>query len=58
MIGGGEVWILLIKLGALKCLIPIGMKHGGECHHGRSVDVVSDTICAPCIIIDVEMLLL
>jgi hypothetical protein len=36
----------------------IGMDHSGECSHGRSIDVVSDRICAPCIILDVEMELL
>jgi hypothetical protein len=58
LIGGGEVRILLIKLGPLKCLMPIGMEHGGECIHGRMTEVVKDTICAPCLILDVEMELL
>jgi hypothetical protein len=34
------------------------MEHGGECIHERSTEVVSETICAPCLIIDVEMELL
>jgi hypothetical protein len=58
MIGGGGVWILLIKLGILKCLMSIGMEHGGECSHGRSTEVIIDTICTPCLILDVEMELL
>jgi hypothetical protein len=58
LIGGGEVWILLIKLGPLRCLMSTGMEHGGECSHGRSTEAVSDTICASCIILDVEMELL
>ena len=58
LIGGGEVKILLIKLGPLRCLMPIGMEHGGECNHGRSAKAVSDMICAPCIILDVDMELL
>jgi hypothetical protein len=58
LIGGGEVRILPIKLGPLRCLMPIGMEHGGECIHGRSNEAVNDTICAPCIILDVEMELL
>ena len=55
LICGGEVWILLVKLGPLKCLIPTRMEHGGECSHERSIEVVNDTICAPCLILDVEM---
>jgi hypothetical protein len=35
-----------------------GMEHSGECSHGRSTEVVSDTICAPCLILDVDMELL
>jgi hypothetical protein len=58
LIGGGEVRILMIKLGPLRCLIPMGMEHGGECSDGRSTEEVSDTICAPCLILDVEMELL
>jgi hypothetical protein len=50
--------ILLIKLGPVRCLMPIGMEHGGECSHGRSTKEVNDTICAPCLILDVEMELL
>jgi hypothetical protein len=58
LIGGGEVWILLIKLGPLRCLILIGMEHGGECTHGRSNVVVNDMIFSPYIIVDVDMELL
>jgi hypothetical protein len=58
LIGGGEVWILLIKLGPLRCLIPIGMEHDGECSHGRSTEAVRETIFSPCLILDVEMELL
>jgi hypothetical protein len=58
LIDGGEVKILLIKLEPLKCLMPTGMEKGGECSHMRSIEAVSDTICAPCIILDVEMELL
>jgi hypothetical protein len=35
-----------------------GMEHSGECSHGRSTQAVSDTICAPCLILDVDMELL
>jgi hypothetical protein len=58
MIGGGKVWILLIKLGPLRCLIPTGMEHGGECRRGRSTEAVSNMICAPYLILDVDMELL
>ena len=58
IIGGGEVWIVLIKLGSLKCLMSIGMEHSGECSHERSTEVVSHMICAPYLILDVEMELL
>jgi hypothetical protein len=58
LIGGGEVWILLIKLGPLICLMPIGMDLDGECIHGRLTKAVNDTICAPSRILDVEMELL
>jgi hypothetical protein len=57
-IGGGKVQILLINLGPLRCLMPIGMEHSGECNHGRLTEVVSDMICALCIVLDVEMELL
>ena len=58
MIGGSEVRVMLIKLGTLRCLMPIGMEHGGECRNERSTEAVNDMICAPCIILDVEMELL
>jgi hypothetical protein len=56
--GGSEVRILLIKLGPLRCLMPLGMEYGGECNHGRSIEEGSDMICSPCLILDVEMELL
>jgi hypothetical protein len=55
LIGGGEVQILLIKLGPLRCLIPTGMEHGGEYSHRRSTEAFGDTICAPYLILDVDM---
>jgi hypothetical protein len=58
LIGGGEVWVMLIKLGPLRCLMPTRMEHNGECNNGRSTEVFSDTIFAPCLILDVEMELL
>jgi hypothetical protein len=58
LVGGGKARISLIKLGPLKCLMPTGMEHGGECSHGRSIEVVSNMICDPCLILDVEMELL
>jgi hypothetical protein len=38
--------------------MPIGMDHGGEGSHQRSIEEVSDTISAPYFILDVEMELL
>jgi hypothetical protein len=58
MIGGGEVRVTLIKLGPLRCLMPKGMEHCGECSNGRVTEAVSDMICAPCFILDVELELL
>jgi len=58
LIGGSEVRILLINLGPLGCLMPIGMEHDGEYSNESSNEVVSDTICAPCLILDVDMELL
>jgi hypothetical protein len=58
VVGGGEVRISLIKLGPLRCLIPTEMEHGGECSNGRSTKAVNDMICAPYLILDVEMELL
>jgi hypothetical protein len=58
LIGDGEVRISLIKLGPLGFLIPIGMEHGGEWNHGRLNEVFKNTICAPSLILDVEMELL
>jgi hypothetical protein len=49
LIGGGEVRILLIKLGPPRCLMPTGMEHGGGCSHKRSTEAVNDTSCAPCL---------
>jgi hypothetical protein len=58
LIGGGEVQILLINLGPLRCLMSTGMAHGGECSQGRSTEAINDTIFSPCLILDVEMELL
>jgi hypothetical protein len=58
MIGGGKVWILLIKLGPLRCIMSTGMEHSGECSHERLTEADNDRICAPCLILDVEMELL
>jgi hypothetical protein len=55
LISGGEVRISLIKLGSLRRIMPMGIEHSGECSHGRSIEAVNDMICAPCLIIDVEM---
>ena len=55
MIGGGEVRVMLIKLGPLRCLMPTRMEHCGECNKKRATEPVSDTICDPCFILDVEM---
>jgi hypothetical protein len=35
-----------------------GMEHSGKCNHKRSTEAVNDMICAPCLILDVEMELL
>jgi hypothetical protein len=58
MIGGGKVWILLIKLGPLRSFMSIGMEHSGECSHKRPTKAVNDTIGDTCFILDVEMELL
>jgi hypothetical protein len=58
LIGGGEVQILLIKLGPLRCLMPIGMEHDGEYYHEMSTEAINNGICAPCLILYVEMELL
>ena len=58
LIGGGEVWILLITFGPLKCPMSIGMEHSGECNHRRSTEAVTDTIGDTYLILDVEMELL
>jgi hypothetical protein len=55
LIGGGKVWIFLINLGRLRCLMSIEMENSGECSHRRLNEVFSDMICAPCIILDVDM---
>ena len=38
--------------------MPTGMENDGECSHGRSIEAVIDTICAPYLILDFEMELL
>jgi hypothetical protein len=58
MIGGGEVKILLIKLGPLKCLMHTVIEHGDECDHESLTEVVNDMICDPCLILEVEKELL
>jgi hypothetical protein len=55
VIGGGEVRILLIKLGPLRYPMPKIMEHGGECSHGSSTEAINDTIFSPCLILDVDM---
>jgi hypothetical protein len=57
-IGGGEVRVMRINLGPLRYLMPTGMEHCHECNNNRVTKVVSDMICAPCFIVDVEMKLL
>jgi hypothetical protein len=58
MVGGGEFWILLIKLGPLRGFMSIGMEHSGECNHRRSIEEVNNMIGDTCLILDVEMELL
>ena len=58
LIRGDEVRVTLIKLGPLRCLMPIGMEHYGECSNGRATVEIGNMICAPCFILDVEMELL
>jgi hypothetical protein len=58
LIGGGEVQILMINLGPLRCFMSTGMEHSRECNHKRLIDVVSDMIGDTCLILDVEMELL
>jgi hypothetical protein len=58
MICGGEVQILLLKLGPLRCFMSIGMEHNDECNHKRPAEAVSDTIEDTCLILDGEMELL
>jgi hypothetical protein len=58
LIGGGEVKVTLIKLGPLRCLMPIEMEHCGECNNKREIEEVSDMVCSPCLILNVEMELL
>jgi hypothetical protein len=55
LIGCGEVRVTLIKLGPLRCLMPTGMEHVGECKNEGLSEVFIDMICAPYLILDVEM---
>jgi hypothetical protein len=55
MICGGEVWILLVKLGPLRCFMSTGMEQSGKCSHRRLTEVVNDTIGDTCLILDVEI---
>ena len=52
---GEKFQILLIKLGPLRCLMPIGIEHDGECIHVRLTEAVNYMICALCLILDVDM---
>jgi hypothetical protein len=58
IIVGGKVRVTLINFGPLRCLMPIGMEHFGECRNERVAEAVNHMICAPCFILDVEMELL
>jgi hypothetical protein len=58
LICGGEVWILLIKLGPLRCFMLMGLENNGECSHSRPNEAVNDTIGDTCLILDVDMELL
>jgi hypothetical protein len=58
LIGGGEVNVMLITLGPLRCLMPIGMEHCCECSNRRVIKAVNDMIFAPFFILDAEMELL
>jgi hypothetical protein len=58
MIGGGKLWMLLMKLGPLRCFMSIGMEHSGECSHMRLTKESSDMIGDTCLILDVDMELL
>jgi hypothetical protein len=58
LIGGVKIQILLINLGPLRCRMSTGIEYSVECSHWRSNEVVSDTISAPCLMLDVEMELL
>jgi hypothetical protein len=44
VIVGGEVQILLINLGPLRCLMSTGMEHSGECSHERPTEALNDMI--------------
>jgi hypothetical protein len=58
LICGGEVRILLVKLGPLRCFLSTGMEHSGKCNHRRLTREINDTIGDTCLILDVEMELL
>ena len=58
LIGGGQVQILIIKLGPLRCLMSIGMEHSGKCSHRRSAKSFNDNILDHCLILYIEMELL
>jgi hypothetical protein len=55
LIGGGEVRILLIMLGPLKCFMSTRMEHSGACRHMRPTEAVNDTTGDTYLILDVEM---
>jgi hypothetical protein len=58
MICGGEVQILLVKLGPFRCFMSTRMEHSGECSHKRPTETTNDMIVDTCLILDVDMELL
>ena len=58
MICGGEVRILLINFGPLRCLMSTGLEHSGECNRRRLIEEVNEMIGDTYLILDVEMELL
>jgi hypothetical protein len=58
LICGGEVWILLVNLGPLRCFMSTGMEHSCECSHRRWNEEISDRIGDTYLILDIEMELL
>jgi hypothetical protein len=58
MIGGGEVRVMLIKLGPLRCPMPTIIENCGKRNNGRATKEVNDTIFSPYFILYVDMELL